>query len=661
MKVTEKHTPTGGRTGEPPLQGWKEISSYLGRDTRTARRWEQQSALPVRRHGGPRASVYAYPSELDAWRASRKPRAEASRLWTRRVPALAGGLALLAVAAMVLRGPILNPPNPLTEAAEASGIVVRQISDSRYTGANGTPSPDGRYLSGVDWETGDVAIRDLESGQLRRITNKGSWEENEEEYGGQSAISPDGTKLAFTWENYEVNNPYGFGELKLASFGETTSTEPKILYRSEEVDYVKTNGWSPDGKHVLVQVTRKDRTNQIGLVSATGGSLQVLKTMDWRGFGKMAFSPGGKHIVYDFPASENAPERDIFLLAADGSSETTLIEHPANDYVLDWTPDGEGILFASDRTGTWDVWLDPATGNVKSSPRRISRRLVGTNFGPSWSPDGQRLSFITRPALLGLTARGELTLVVRSLQNSSDREVPLRMTTIWRDPRWSPDGRFLVAAGRDHQRRVGVYRIDPESGEIKTIVTFGPDERSVWADWSPDGKAVIYTVHHNSKRTRRIMRVNLSSGERHPIYEDSWGEGSSQDGAVSPDGRWVAIRYRAEGKAVLRIVPTMGGETRDLFRGGEGDQVMGIAWTPDSRHVIFSAGNFLEKPGLWRVPLEGGEARPMGLEMSWLATYGIDVHPHGRRIAFHATDGPDRYSSEIWVMENFLPEMAAAK
>ena len=69
--MTTKRIPTNDRPGETPLQGWKEISSYLDRDTRTARRWEQQAGLPVRRHGGPRASVYAYPSELDAWRAAR--------------------------------------------------------------------------------------------------------------------------------------------------------------------------------------------------------------------------------------------------------------------------------------------------------------------------------------------------------------------------------------------------------------------------------------------------------------------------------------------------------------------------------------------------------------------------------------------------------------
>src|SRR5512143_3513254 len=62
---------------ETPLESWKEIGAYLQRDATTARRWEKEEGLPVHRHGHKsRASVYAYPSEIDAWRASRKVAAE---------------------------------------------------------------------------------------------------------------------------------------------------------------------------------------------------------------------------------------------------------------------------------------------------------------------------------------------------------------------------------------------------------------------------------------------------------------------------------------------------------------------------------------------------------------------------------------------------------
>jgi tetratricopeptide (TPR) repeat protein len=51
------------------LDGWKEISDYLKRDVRTCQRWERELGLPVHRlDGSPKARVFAYKDELDAWR-----------------------------------------------------------------------------------------------------------------------------------------------------------------------------------------------------------------------------------------------------------------------------------------------------------------------------------------------------------------------------------------------------------------------------------------------------------------------------------------------------------------------------------------------------------------------------------------------------------------
>lgn len=50
------------------LDSWKEIATYLGRDLRTVRRWEEDKGLPVHRvPGGERRVVFAYRSEIDAW------------------------------------------------------------------------------------------------------------------------------------------------------------------------------------------------------------------------------------------------------------------------------------------------------------------------------------------------------------------------------------------------------------------------------------------------------------------------------------------------------------------------------------------------------------------------------------------------------------------
>ena len=54
------------------LDSWKEIAAYLRRDIRTVQRWEASEGMPVHRHvHSHRSSVFAFPSELDRWWASR--------------------------------------------------------------------------------------------------------------------------------------------------------------------------------------------------------------------------------------------------------------------------------------------------------------------------------------------------------------------------------------------------------------------------------------------------------------------------------------------------------------------------------------------------------------------------------------------------------------
>ena len=55
------------------LDSWKAIANYLGKSVRTARRWESEEGLPVRRQmHRSQGSVYAYPAEIDAWRRRRE-------------------------------------------------------------------------------------------------------------------------------------------------------------------------------------------------------------------------------------------------------------------------------------------------------------------------------------------------------------------------------------------------------------------------------------------------------------------------------------------------------------------------------------------------------------------------------------------------------------
>jgi len=59
---------------------------------------------------------------------------------------------------------------------------------------------------------------------------------------------------------------------------------------------------------------------------------------------------------------------------------------------------------------------------------------------------------------------------------------------------------------------------------------------------------------------------------------------------------------------------------------------------------------------MWLISLEGGEPQEVGLEMNLMGQRGVSLHPASRRLAFHAVSGLGP-RVEVWVMENFLPEL----
>ncbi len=143
------------RSAGAPLDSWKEIAAYLGRDVTTVQRWEKREGMPVHRHvHDKRGSVYALGSELDAWVQSRKPRpgeqengqesevpvespvdqGRRPALWARHWFALAGVvvLSLLAVAYALFRTWPGNPAPP----------KIRSLAVLPLKNLSGDPSQD---------------------------------------------------------------------------------------------------------------------------------------------------------------------------------------------------------------------------------------------------------------------------------------------------------------------------------------------------------------------------------------------------------------------------------------------------------------------------------------------------------------------------------------
>jgi Tol biopolymer transport system component len=525
-------------------------------------------------------------------------------------------------------------------------------------------SLDGKYLCDTDWDTGNLVLRELATGNERPLTGKTSWEKSDG-YAEGSAISRDSKRVAFLWWNSE-RDAYDLRAIGLDGSGN------RVVRHLPEEEWFEPAAWSADSKRILGTLRIEEKPTQVAWVSTEDGSMGVVKTFDDGGPGGVIdLSPDGRYIAYELPHEKGSSKHDIFAFAIEQNREIPLVQHPANDKLMGWTPDGNHIFFTSDRMGSWDGWvqrasggepsglpelvkasmgdvspigftsagsfhyalthrilgvyiasMDLETGKVLSSPKPV--RHTGTEGLPDWSPDGKYLAYCTRP-------RGEKSQIIhiRSVETGQERELDAELP-YFRWLRWSPDGRaILVTALEEKDLWNVVYRIDVDSGK-RTVLLHAEGGRGRAAALSPDGKALFYSDWGPAPRKGRLMVRDLETGREKELLRGAPFPLVGYVWALSPDGKWLAFISRLGGvetPRTLNIVSTTGGEPKELLRKEAAERPRALAWTPNSQHLLFLVRN-----ELWRIPVEGGEARKL---WQWeKGLQGMKVHPDGQRIAF---------------------------
>lgn len=577
---------------------------------------------------------------------------------------------------------VLDPELP---ESEPGGLVARHLLSHPNAGFSpGAVSPDGRHVVFTDWAdiegvlpvgTGALVSRDATTGESIVLARAGAdaAEEKDEVYVTGSIWSADGRRVAYTiWDE-----SWDHQRLHIVDAG---GANDRVISNNMQHKEIQPGDWSANSNSIFAFITGWDDRQRIAVFSVDDGSVSILKTLQGQQgpWGRsLSLSPDGRYVVYAWPDEDGV--NDLFVLAVDGSRETRLAAHPANDRWPFWTPDGRRIVFLSERSGRTDIWsIEMDGGQAAGEPvlirpgvgpqvrplgfvddgalmyqqsiaqsdvhvarmdweratvteaRRLSDRFVGTNQRPQWSPDGERIAFLSHR---DVAARERSYLVIRSLRDGSERDVDLTDpvgTNLDAYPAWSGDGKsvLLIGGGQVTGRRA--YRVDAETGRIERE-QYMLDDAGAFGPRYATGRQIaalrdmgIRIVGLRDHRYYRQGGEAMRPGERILWVRDgiSWvnawdcdapppagaecldvtpakytvtpvtHNGRNQGWELSPDGRAIALGLAPDMRSAPNAVWvwSIAGEDppRELTSVGAGESIGPVRWSPDGKYLLVS-------------------------------------------------------------------------
>ena len=311
---------------------------------------------------------------------------------------------------------------------------------------------------------------------------------------------------------------------------------------------------------------------------------------------------------------------------------------------VDVSPDGRTIAF--DLLG--DIYTMPIAGGT---PRRIAEGLAYEQQ-PRFSPDGRRIAFVSDRG-------GGDNIWIMNADGSDKRQLTKEDFRLLNQPSWSPDGRFIVAkkhftTGRSlGTGEVWLYHVSGGGGVPLVKKPNEVHQKELGEPiYAPDGKSVYYTrnvtpgpifeyAQNSNTDLFDIERYDFDTGE---VTKAVSGVGGSVRPTPSPDGKKIAFVRRERTKSKLYVKDLASGEERKVYDALDQDvqetwAVTGVypnmAWTPDSRSLVFWAGGKIR-----RVGAEGGAAADIPFRVSDTRVVIDATHPQ-------VEVAPDRFTTRM--------------
>ena len=317
---------------------------------------------------------------------------------------------------------------------------------------------------------------------------------------------PDSRSLLFVSDEDGGNDVYWIG---LSRSGTPEGTPVRLTTGL----HPHTISLSADGRKLLYSIhTETSNIYRVALQPGRTVSLRDAQpvTSGSQLIESFRISPDGKWLAFDSNRSGNS---DIWRMPLDGSAPPEpLSSGPEDEFQAHYSPDGGSVVFHATRSGSVrDLYVVPATGG----PRVRIQVPTQNNLAPRISPDGRTLMYTVWAETGELTIQGSR----RAAGDSGwDHMTPVFTLkgNLTGAADWSPDGRSLVWT-----RDTLVLRAGADGREPRTIGTLPANFTLFHIRWPPDSKEVYYS----GTTTDGVYHIYQMPGDGGPAREVARSEG----------------------------------------------------------------------------------------------------------------------------------------
>ncbi|HUR87720.1 MAG TPA: Tol-Pal system beta propeller repeat protein TolB [Ramlibacter sp.] len=226
------------------------------------------------------------------------------------------------------------------------------------------------------------------------------------------------------------------------------------------------------------------------------------------------------------------------------AGDLRLAAHRIADYIYEKLTGDKGIFatriaYVTKSGSRYNLWVADSDGESSQSALVSNEPIIS----PAWSPDGQRLAYVSFESRKPEVRVHELS--------SGKRRLVASFPGSNSAPAWAPDGRTL-AVTLTRSGNSQLYTIDSNGGEARRLTqSSGIDTEPVY---SPDGKFIYFVSDRGG--APQVYRMPSSGGNPERVtFSGSY----NISPAISHDGRWLAFISRVNGQFKLHVMELSSG------------------------------------------------------------------------------------------------------